>query len=69
MGGGVFLFRFDFDDVAIVHVGDAVAETENAAIVCDHDDGAIGLDDHFLEELHDVVAGVGVEGGGWFVAD
>ena len=42
-----------FDDHAVVHVGDAVAELEDAVVVGHDDHGAVGPDGRLAEQLHD----------------
>ena len=42
---------------------------EDAAVVRDHDDGPAGLHGHLLQQFHDRLARVGVEGRGRLVAD
>ena len=59
----------NFDDVAVVHAGDDVAEMEDAVVVSDDDDRAIGTDGGLAQQLHDLSAGFVVERGGRFVAD
>ncbi len=65
-GGGAVVSNLD--DVAVVHAGDAVAEMEDAVVVGDDDDRAIGTDGGLAEQLHDLSAGFVVERGGRFVA-
>src|SRR5437870_4299981 len=48
-GGRVLL---DIDDMAIVHVGDPVAELEDAVIVSDDGHGPVGPDGGLAEQLH-----------------
>ena len=58
-----------FDDTAVVHVGDPVAELEDAVVVGDDDHGAVGPDGDLAEQFHDGQAGLVVERGGRLVAD
>jgi glutaredoxin 3 len=50
-------------------VGDGVGEAEDAAVVGDDDDGAVGVECGGGEEFHDGFAGGVIEGGGGLVAD
>ena len=59
----------DLDDPAVVHVGDPVAEVEDAVVVGDDHDGAVGPDGRLAEQFHDGQAGLVVERRGRLVAD
>ena len=54
---------------AVVHVGDPVAEVEDAVVVGDDHDGPVGPDGRLAEQLHHGQAGLVVERGGRLVAD
>ena len=57
------------DDPAVVHVGDPLAEVEDAVVVGDDDHGAVGLDGGLAEQLHHAQPGLVVERGGRLIAD
>ena len=59
----------DFDDLAVVHAGDAVGVGEDAVVVGDDDDGAAGGAGDLAEEVEHDLAVLRVERGGGFVAD
>ena len=49
-------------DAAVFHLRDAVCETENAMVMRDDDHAAFGRTGKVADELHDVAAGVLIEG-------
>ena len=49
-------------DAAVFHLRDAVSEAENAVVVRDDDHTAFGRTGKVTDELHDVAAGVLIEG-------
>ena len=53
----------------VVHAGECVGKFKNTAVVRDDDHGPIAFDGDGAEQFEDRVAGFGIEGGGWFVAD
>ena len=57
------------DDPAVVHVGDPLAELEDAVVVGHHDDGPVGPDGRLAEQLHDGQARLVVQRGRRLVAD
>src|SRR5262245_27389461 len=54
---------------AVFHVGHTVGIFENAVIVRDDDDAAVGFGGDLLQNLHHFCAVLAVQGGGWLVAD
>src|SRR5687767_14793018 len=57
------------DDPPVEHLGDAVAELEDARVVRDDEDAAVALEGDVLQELHDLPAGLAVEARSGLVAD
>ncbi len=53
----------------VIDVSDAVCKIEDAAVMRDHQNGTIRADGDFAQEVHDVMAGFGVEGRSGFVTD
>ena len=56
-------------DTAVFHLRDAVGETEDAVVVRHDDDATFGRTGQVADHLHDLGAGVLIEGRGRFVAD
>ena len=54
--GGEPFGRRDLHDPSVVHVGDGVGVVEDARVVRDDDDGAVGLDGVRGQQLHDGLA-------------
>ena len=60
---------FLFDDLAIVHAGDAVRIRENPVVMSDDDHGAVRGAGYVAEEFEHDLAVLGIERGGGFVTD
>jgi hypothetical protein len=68
-GGNPFSGGFEVLDAAVVHVGDAVREFEDAGVVGDDDQGALAIHGQALQDFHHPVPRLMVQGGGGLVAD
>ena len=64
-----FVAVVDALDAAVFHFGHAVGVAEDAGVVGDNDDAAVGGFGDVVEEFHDFGAVFLVEGGGGFIAD
>jgi hypothetical protein len=58
----------DLDDLAVIHVDDAIRKLKNSRIVCDHNQSPIGTFGYAPQNVHDDPPSVVIQAAGGFIA-